>query len=491
MPRSARISLATLLAIGFAGPANAQFMTGSCPSAITDWLQDPALGGQPAGIGEGPSDCQYWRYGLGPGSDGDSTELIFRFSADPFTAPQLCGAEEPAQAAGQLILVEPVDAVCDTDTAPGNRCPVYSPPDPDGTPLDLVSFAFLEQFSFLAGGAIIINAKAHLRFGDTLGVREALGASGGGTVVHWDADLNPLTPDSLSTRLNTHGNPNDPVNPTGDTLCCDSTPDFICEIQLGDSDLDIGGLTIPFSLGPDVRSATPDLIFNGNKGSSFSSDPDYVVPGQIQGICDDEFRGDLSNFTPCAADTDCPGSVACDKRDLGFRVSDNDLIAGPEGFPNDAVCNHVSGDLHGQAVDQVVNGTSFSTGCSQVFFRAMNVTPADGCIGDDFGSFIMADTDCDGILDVNDNCIFAPNPGQEDASSDGRGNACECGDQSGDGFLNITDILEINSAIFGLQPVAPLCDANNDGACNIGDILGVNFAIFNPLTTTCAQLLGP
>ncbi len=102
-------------------------------------------------------------------------------------------------------------------------------------------------------------------------------------------------------------------------------------------------------------------------------------------------------------------------------------------------------------------------------------------------SFSGIDVDLDGIPDTLDVCPLEPDPGQADTNGDGRGDACECGDQNGDGLINVGDILAINAAIFDPGLVTPLCDANHDGACNIGDILAVNAAIFDPLSTTCSR----
>jgi probable HAF family extracellular repeat protein len=88
------------------------------------------------------------------------------------------------------------------------------------------------------------------------------------------------------------------------------------------------------------------------------------------------------------------------------------------------------------------------------------------------------DADCDGVLDTGDNCPVWANPEQDDTDENDIGDACECGDQNGDGTVNVTDILAINAAIFTPALATPLCDTNDDQNCDVQDILGVNGKIF-------------
>ncbi len=93
------------------------------------------------------------------------------------------------------------------------------------------------------------------------------------------------------------------------------------------------------------------------------------------------------------------------------------------------------------------------------------------------GGVERADADEDGVPDADDNCPAASNPRQLDADGDGRGDFCECGDQTLDGLVDVRDVLAINDALFGRGRISPLCDANGDGQCSVADILGVNAAI--------------
>lgn len=97
-----------------------------------------------------------------------------------------------------------------------------------------------------------------------------------------------------------------------------------------------------------------------------------------------------------------------------------------------------------------------------------------------------ADTDQDGILDAFDNCPFAANPTQSDsggigtATPDGIGNACQCGDVTGEGQVTTFDAEWIKRQALGLA--APLflvpdnCDVIGDGTCDGMDALLIRHA---------------
>ena len=102
------------------------------------------------------------------------------------------------------------------------------------------------------------------------------------------------------------------------------------------------------------------------------------------------------------------------------------------------------------------------------------------------------DTDGDGIPDAVDDCPFYASPNRTDTNHDHRGDICECGDQNGDGRVDVRDIVAINLAIFNPALVTPLCDANGDGLCDVNDIVAVNTDIFSPKNSSiCARALPP
>ena len=108
------------------------------------------------------------------------------------------------------------------------------------------------------------------------------------------------------------------------------------------------------------------------------------------------------------------------------------------------------------------------------------------------------DRDGDGIPDDCDNCPFVTNPGQEDSGGinttepDGIGDACQCGDVTGNGVVNGQDANAIKRHGLGQSPnptfvVAGNCDVSGNNACNGQDgnavksaALGVGLAS-NPL----------
>jgi hypothetical protein len=103
-------------------------------------------------------------------------------------------------------------------------------------------------------------------------------------------------------------------------------------------------------------------------------------------------------------------------------------------------------------------------------------------------AFPVLDADGDGLSDDSDDCPFFAQTAQGDVDLDGRGNQCECTDQTGDGQNTVADLVAINVAIFNPSLATPLCDGNGDGQCNVADIVAANIEIFSPTNTSiCAR----
>jgi hypothetical protein len=96
--------------------------------------------------------------------------------------------------------------------------------------------------------------------------------------------------------------------------------------------------------------------------------------------------------------------------------------------------------------------------------------------------------DGDGIPDAIDRCPFFPDADQRDTDHDGRGDACECGDQNRDGRVTVGDLVAIRNAIFDPSRATALCDANGDGLCDVSDIVALSREIYSPGNiATCAR----
>jgi hypothetical protein len=99
-----------------------------------------------------------------------------------------------------------------------------------------------------------------------------------------------------------------------------------------------------------------------------------------------------------------------------------------------------------------------------------------------------ANGDGDALCNTADNCPFFATANVADTDGDGRGDACECTDQNGDGRNTVSDLIAINLAIFNPSLVTPLCDGTGDGLCNVNDIIAANVEIFSPTNTSiCAR----
>jgi len=99
--------------------------------------------------------------------------------------------------------------------------------------------------------------------------------------------------------------------------------------------------------------------------------------------------------------------------------------------------------------------------------------------------------DGDGILSVHDRCPYAFDPRQEDRGGVGAGStpdlvgdACQCGDVSGDGFVTIADAVQILRASLlpptSILPRPELCDVGGSVGCSVSDAAIVSRALLVP-----------
>lgn len=115
---------------------------------------------------------------------------------------------------------------------------------------------------------------------------------------------------------------------------------------------------------------------------------------------------------------------------------------------------------------------------------------------------LAPDGDGDGVPDGDDVCPWAADPGQADrggvgasAGADGVGDACQCGDVSGDGRVTLGDAIAITRAKL-VPPTASLvqpalCDVNGDGACSLVDAVVLRRALLVPATAAIVQGCDP
>jgi hypothetical protein len=120
---------------------------------------------------------------------------------------------------------------------------------------------------------------------------------------------------------------------------------------------------------------------------------------------------------------------------------------------------------------------------------ATGVATSVGILPDDFEDITFvgeppADSDSDGIPDDVDNCPNAANENQLDRGGiatgvpDGIGDACQCGDVSGNGMVNGQDANAIKRHGLELEPnplfaVPGNCDVSGNGVCNGQDATAV------------------
>ena len=175
---------------------------------------------------------------------------------------------------------------------------------------------------------------------------------------------------------------------------------------------------------------------------------------------------------------------------LSWQITARGALETPAGFFCDAIKRH-------HMIVAVIEGDTITDVADQYLVRGVGLVAETGTDPDGapYASTLTSttlalpppDRDCDGIADSLDTCPYYANAGQQDADRNGRGDACECGDQDGNARVNVSDLVAINLAIFTPARVTPLCDSNNDQACNVADIVSANRTIFAPKTSTCAR----
>ena len=97
----------------------------------------------------------------------------------------------------------------------------------------------------------------------------------------------------------------------------------------------------------------------------------------------------------------------------------------------------------------------------------------------------ISDRDNDGIYDSADNCPGTSNANQNDSGGvdtntpDGIGDACQCGDISGDGKITNTDSVLMKRHLLGLPSnfKADFCDVNGDTQCTNTDAVLIQRAV--------------
>ena len=242
---------------------------------------------------------------------------------------------------------------------------------------------------------------------------------------------------------------------------------------------------------------TPDWIFNGGAGTFFQMDSEFVVPGQKGGVCRvNRDRGCTTDPAIPALGIDCatldadPGTPGlqpdtCDLREPGVRTTRPGTLL--NNYPITERCPNSH---------YVLRGTP-NANCTITERYVEDGDPGPDCDVVNFGVRTRPDYDCNGVADGPDLCPLLNefdsflDTDQDCAISPARcrGDECECGDQSLDGRVNVTDIVAINSAIFAGPTFAQeLCDTNLDDACNVQDIVGANKEIFVPGSAVCSHV---
>jgi hypothetical protein len=108
------------------------------------------------------------------------------------------------------------------------------------------------------------------------------------------------------------------------------------------------------------------------------------------------------------------------------------------------------------------------------------------------------DTDHDTVLDGTDNCPFVVNASQTNSDSFAAGDACQCGDVTGDGSITAADYQRAQEYVVGRTLSGPFvpqrCDVTGDGACDVADLAvldRIRHGASATLVNRCAAWGGP
>jgi len=111
------------------------------------------------------------------------------------------------------------------------------------------------------------------------------------------------------------------------------------------------------------------------------------------------------------------------------------------------------------------------------------------------GNVYECEGDCDGVIDIYDNCSEKPNPAQDDTDGDDCGNLCDA-DYNQSGLVTLADFGQF-AICFGMtgcagkQHVEPISDANIVNLADFGYFATAFGGIPGPSGTTAGTVACP